>query len=87
MTEPTGDAQRRLYDDLNDARAPAWLLEKVAADYYHDYESPSPAPKHLLVEDLKFAGLHEQFAPAVKTGEYDDDESTDSSEWGAIFDG
>lgn len=71
MSEPTGEAQTRLFDDLNDAGAPDWMLEKVVADFYHDFESPHPAPKHLLVHDLNLAGLT-AFEEAVKTGEYDD---------------
>jgi hypothetical protein len=46
------------------------MISKVGAGIYHDYVSPHPMPKHLLVGEAKANDLHE-IAKRAKRGDYD----------------
>lgn len=70
MSPGLPESQRTLREDLEEANAPKWMLDKVDQWYYHDFESPAAAPKHLLVEDARMAGL-EAIAQKAIRGEYD----------------
>lgn len=64
------ESQKQLARDLSAAGAPEKMIKATAAGLYHDYVSPSPAPKHVLVHDAEAAGLHE-IAERAKRGDYD----------------
>lgn len=64
------ESQEQLAKDIRAAGGPDWMIEKVAAGIYHDYVSPSPAPKHVLVADAKQEGLTE-IAKRTREGVYD----------------
>jgi hypothetical protein len=64
------DSQKQLVKDIRAAGGPDEMVSKVGAGVYHDYVSPHPMPKHLLVADAKAHGLHE-VAERVKLGRYD----------------
>ena len=64
------ESQEQLVKDLRDAGAPDDLISRVGAGLYHDYVSPHPMPKHLLVGDAKAAGL-EEIAQRAQNGHYD----------------
>jgi len=63
-------SQEQLVKDLKAAGAPDEMVSKVGAGAYHDYVSPHPMPKHLLVMDAKANDLHE-IAKRAKDGHYD----------------
>lgn len=64
------DSQKQLVKDLRAAGAPDDLISRVGAGIYHDYVSPHPMPKHLLVADAKTHGL-EEIAQRAQQGRYD----------------
>jgi hypothetical protein len=64
------ESQEQLVKDLKAAGAPKDMISKTGAGLYHDYVSPHPMPKHLLVGDAKAAGLDE-IAHRAKSGHYD----------------
>jgi len=64
------DSQAQLVKDLRAAGAPDDLISRTGAGLYHDYVSPHPMPKHLLVGDAKAAGL-EEIAQRAQQGHYD----------------
>lgn len=64
------ESQEQLVQDLKAAGAPDEMISKVGAGAYHDYVSPHPMPKHLLVMDAKANDLHE-IAQRAKQGAYD----------------
>lgn len=64
------ESQEQLVKDLKSAGAPDDMISKVGAGAYHDYVSPHPMPKHLLVMDSKANGMHE-IAERAKMGRYD----------------
>jgi len=64
------ESQAQLVKDLQAAGAPDDLISRVGAGLYHDYVSPHPMPKHLLVGDAKAAGL-EEIAHRAQQGHYD----------------
>ena len=64
------ESQAQLVKDLKAAGAPDDMISKTGAGVYHDYVSPHPMPKHLLVTDAKAAGLQE-IAHRAKNGHYD----------------
>lgn len=64
------DGQRRLYEDATDADAPEWFLTKLRRGVYHDYESPAPMPKHVLVADAQEIEEYD-IAQNARTGKYD----------------
>lgn len=64
------ESQEQLVKDLKAAGGPDEMISKVAAGTYHDYVSPHPMPKHLLVMDAKAHDLHE-IAQRAKQGVYD----------------
>jgi hypothetical protein len=64
------ESQQTLIDDLREVDAPEWMVEKTEQWYYHDFKSPAAAPKHLLVEDARMAGL-ELIAQKAINGRYD----------------
>lgn len=64
------ESQEQLVKDLKAAGAPDEMVSKTGAGAYHDYVSPHPMPKHLLVMDAKAHGLDE-IAARAKGGHYD----------------
>jgi len=64
------ESQAQLVKDLQAAGAPDDMISRVGAGLYHDYVSPHPMPKHLLVGDAKAAGL-EEIAHRAQRGHYD----------------
>lgn len=64
------ESQAQLVKDLRDSGAPKDLISRVGAGLYHDYVSPHPMPKHLLVSDAKANGL-EEIAQRAQQGYYD----------------
>jgi len=64
------ESQAQLVKDLRAAGAPDDMISKVGAGLYHDYVSPHPMPKHLLVGDAKANGLDE-IVHRTKRGHYD----------------
>lgn len=64
------ESQAQLVKDLRAAGAPDDMISKTGAGLYHDYVSPHPMPKHLLVGDAKANGLDE-IAHRAKQGHYD----------------
>jgi len=64
------ESQEQLVKDLKAAGAPKDMISKTGAGLYHDYVSPHPMPKHLLVGDAKTNGL-EEIAHRAKSGHYD----------------
>ena len=64
------ESQEQLVKDLKAAGAPDEMISKTGAGAYHDYVSPHPMPKHLLVTDAQANGLDE-IAHRAKHGHYD----------------
>ena len=64
------ESQAQLVKDLRAAGAPDDMISRTGAGLYHDYVSPHPMPKHLLVGDAKAAGL-EEIAQRAMRGHYD----------------
>ena len=64
------ESQAQLVKDLRAAGAPDDMISKTGAGIYHDYVSPHPMPKHLLVTDAKAHDLPE-IAKRAKGGHYD----------------
>jgi hypothetical protein len=64
------ESQKQLVKDLKASGAPKDMISKTGAGLYHDYVSPHPMPKHLLVGDAKTHGL-EEIAHRAKSGHYD----------------
>lgn len=64
------ESQEQLIRDLDAAGAPKDMISRVGAGLYHDYVSPHPMPKHLLVGDAKANGLQE-IADRAMQGHYD----------------
>lgn len=64
------ESQEQLIKDIRAAGGPGEMVSKVGAGVYHDYVSPHPMPKHLLVADAKANGLDE-IAHRAKQGHYD----------------
>jgi hypothetical protein len=64
------ESQAQLVKDIKAAGGPDWMVEKVGKGIYHDYVSPSPMPKHVLVEDAENEGLYE-IAKKARNGAYD----------------
>jgi len=64
------ESQERLVRDIRDAGGPDEMVSRVGAGVYHDYVSPHPMPKHLLVTDCQKWDLP-VIAKKAKQGEYD----------------
>jgi hypothetical protein len=64
------DSQEQLIKDIRAAGGPDEMVSKVGAGVYHDYVSPHPMPKHLLVAEAKANDLPE-IAHRAKQGYYD----------------
>lgn len=64
------ESQAQLAKDIRAAGGPDEMISKVGAGAYHDYVSPHPMPKHLLVMDAEAHDLHE-IAARAKRGYYD----------------
>ena len=64
------DSQAQLIKDIRAAGGPDDMVSRTGAGLYHDYVSPHPLPKHLLVSDAKAAGL-EEIAQRAMQGHYD----------------
>jgi hypothetical protein len=64
------ESQEQLVKDIKAAGGPDEMISKTGAGAYHDYVSPHPMPKHLLVTDAKAHGLNE-IAHRAKQGHYD----------------
>lgn len=55
---------------LEEVHAPAEMIEKAKAGFYHDFESPIATPIVRLVIDARVAGL-ENIAQRAREGEFD----------------
>lgn len=64
------ESQKQLVKDIRAAGGPDEMISRVGAGLYHDYVSPHPMPKHLLVGDAKAHGLDE-IAQRAMQGHYD----------------
>jgi len=64
------ESQGQLVKDLQAAGAPDDMISRTGAGLYHDYVSPHPMPKHLLVGDAKANDL-EEIAQRAMQGHYD----------------
>jgi len=64
------ESQEQLILDIRAAGGPDDMVSRTGAGLYHDYVSPHPMPKHLLVSDAKAAGL-EEIAQRAMQGHYD----------------
>jgi len=64
------ESQERLIKDIRAAGGPDEMVTRVGAGVYHDYVSPHPMPKHLLVTDCQKWDLPE-IAKKAKEGYYD----------------
>jgi len=64
------ESQGQLVKDLQAAGAPDDMISRTGAGLYHDYVSPHPMPKHLLVVDAKANDL-EEIAQRAMQGYYD----------------
>jgi len=64
------ESQEQLVKDIKAAGGPDDMISRVGAGLYHDYVSPHPMPKHLLVSDAKANGL-EEIAQRAQQGHYD----------------
>jgi len=64
------DSQAQLIKDIRASGGPDDMVSRVGAGIYHDYVSPHPMPKHLLVADAKTHGL-EEIAQRAMQGHYD----------------
>lgn len=64
------ESQEQLVKDIKAAGGPDDMISRVGAGLYHDYVSPHPMPKHLLVGDAKANGL-EEIAKKAQEGCYD----------------
>lgn len=64
------ESQKQLVRDLKAAGAPDDMISRTGAGLYHDYVSPHPMPKHLLVGDAKANNLQE-IADRAMQGHYD----------------
>jgi hypothetical protein len=82
MTEPSSE---RLAQALEADGAPAEMVERARADYYHDYKSPLAMPEHQLLTDARAAGL-ERIAQGVIAGEWDATKA-ESDAWAASPEG
>lgn len=67
MTEPSSE---RLAVALEEAGAPAEMIKRARADYYHDYKSDIPFPETQLLMDARLHGL-ESIAEGVLEGKWD----------------
>ena len=76
MTEPTTE---KLAKALEEAGAPAIMIERARQGYYDDYKSPLPFPEMQLHQDAHLAGL-EGIKAAVEAGEFDSTKE-ESDEW------
>lgn len=82
MTEPTSEA---LAKALEEAGAPADMIHKARADYYHDFKSPLAMPEMQLLNDAREHGLT-TIAAGVIEGRWDADKA-ESDAWAASPDG
>lgn len=82
MTEPSSE---RLAAALEEEGAPAEMIDRARADYYHDYKSPLAMPETQLLTDARAAGL-ERIAQGVIAGEWDATKA-ESDAWAASPDG
>lgn len=64
------ESQAKLARDIRDTGGPDDMIARVGAGIYHDYVSPVPMPKQVLVADAKSYGL-EGIARKTKQGAYD----------------
>jgi len=64
------ESQEQLVKDIRAAGGPDDMVSRVGAGLYHDYVSPHPMPKHLLVADAKANNL-EEIAQRAQQGHYD----------------
>jgi hypothetical protein len=60
----------RLAQDLEEAGAPAEMIERARAGYYDDYKSPLAMPEVQLLQDARAAGLT-TIAEGVLEGRWD----------------
>jgi hypothetical protein len=64
------DSQAQLVTDIEAAGGPDDMIARVGAGIFHDYVSPVPMPKQVLVSDAKAHGL-EEIARRAMEGRYD----------------
>jgi len=64
------ESQEQLIKDIRAAGGPDDMVTNVGAGIYHDYVSPHPMPKHLLVSHCEKWDLPE-VAKKAKQGHYD----------------
>lgn len=64
------ESQEQLAKDIIAAGGPDEMVARVGAGIYHDYVSPHPMPKHLLVADCEKWDLPE-IAKKAREGAYD----------------
>lgn len=82
MTEPTSEA---LAVALEEAGAPAEMIAKARADYYHDFKSPLAMPEMQLLNDAREHGLTD-IAEGVMEGRWDATKA-ESDAWAASPEG
>lgn len=63
-------AKDRLVEDLREANAPAWMVEKAFDGVYDDFGSPLATPITELIKDCDECGLNEM-AVRARRGRYD----------------
>lgn len=64
------ESQEHLIKDIRDAGGPDEMVTRVGAGIYHDYVSPHPMPKQLLVADCQKWDLP-VIEKKTKEGRYD----------------
>ena len=82
MTEPSSEA---LAVALEEANAPAAMIQRAREDYYHDYKSPLAMPEMQLLADARAHGLT-TIAEGVMEGRWDATKA-ESDAWAASPDG
>ena len=82
MAEPTTE---RLARALEEAGAPAGMIERARRGFYDDYKSPLAMPEMQLYNEAKAAGL-ESICQGVLAGEWDATKE-ESDEWAASPEG
>lgn len=82
MTEPSSE---ELALALEAAGAPAEMIERARADYYHDFKSPLAMPEAQLLDDARAHGLTE-IADGVIEGRWDATKA-ESEAWAVSPDG
>lgn len=82
MTVKPPDSTERLKAallELPESQDRDLILQRAAANIYHDFKSDFPAPKRLLVKHLRDAGLN-ALASRVIEGEFDQTKE-EADEW------